>query len=151
MNTFNQDISFTLHHVHGVEYRRDTYFRTGNLSSIEVGDTSEGAFPFVQCMEINGGVSAKAEGCFSSSMVGSALKWETVATCATVEANDVQAAMAKATPVHQYTPWALVAGTLLEHTNLLTNAICTAYTGPAPASCKALYTKSEEKCMFVKA
>jgi Gamma interferon inducible lysosomal thiol reductase (GILT) len=127
------------------------YKLSGNLTSIEAGDTSEEAFPFVQCLEINGGASAKAESCYTSTMGASSLKYADVTTCVNNEAADVQAASAKATPVHQYTPWALVGGQLLEHTNLLVPAICAAYTGPAPASCKNLYARSDEKCMNVKA
>lgn len=36
---------------------------------------------------------------------------------------------------HDYVPWVLVDGVLLENTNSLLSAICKAYTGPPPASC----------------
>ena len=32
-------------------------------------------------------------------------------------------------------PWVLVNGELLENTNMLTKAVCDAYTGTPPASC----------------
>eukprot|EP01036_Dinobryon_divergens_P033439 gene33439-43220_t len=113
------------------------YKLSGNSSSINVGDTSEDAFPFVQCMEINEGDPSKAEGCFGSTLKKtSSLDWETVTTCAEKEGQDVQNYGAAATPTHDYVPWVLVDGTLLSNTNLLILSICKAYTGPSPASCR---------------
>ena len=37
---------------------------------------------------------------------------------------------------HDYVPWVLVDNTLLSNTNLLIVAICKAYTGPQPESCR---------------
>ena len=121
-----------------------------------MGDTSEDAFPFLQCMEINEGDPSKAEGCFGSTLKKtSSLDWETITTCTEKEGQDVQNYGATATPgklkthfhvilsdlrffrpAHDYVPWVLVDGTLLSNTNLLILSICKAYTGPSPASCR---------------
>jgi interferon gamma-inducible protein 30 len=125
------------------------YKLSGNLTSISTGDTSYKAWPFTQCMEINEGDPSKAESCFSSTMANSGLSYSTVTDCAAKEASDVQNAGAAATPAdHQYVPWVLIDGTLLEYTNLLQPTICKAYTGPAPASCKRLAReRNEAVCM----
>jgi hypothetical protein len=47
-------------------------------------------------------------------------------------------------------PWALVDGALLENTNLLQKAVCDAYTGSPPASCKGAQQEAaapkDDKC-----
>jgi hypothetical protein len=71
-----------------------------------------------------------------------------VSTCAKTEASAVQTEGKKATPSdHQYVPWVLVGGKLLQNTNLLTQSICNAYTGPKPASCKKTETIDATLCM----
>ena len=111
---------------------------SGNISNIETGATAMQAFPFLQCMEQQEGNPASAEGCFSKTMANSGLSWSTVQACANTEAKVVQDAGAKATPKHDYVPWPLVNGVVLENTNLLQKTICDAYTGPKPTSCKLL-------------
>jgi hypothetical protein len=43
-------------------------------------------------------------------------------------------------------PWCLVDGVVLENTNLLQKAICDAYTGTPPASCKASAEQETGRC-----
>jgi hypothetical protein len=123
------------------------YKLSNNITAISTGENSVRAWPFVQCMEINEGNPAAAEGCFSKNMANSGLAWSTVTDCAATQSDDVQNEAASATPKHDYVPWVLVDGTLLEYTNTLLPTICKAYTGPAPASCKRLYLQNSEKCM----
>eukprot|EP00598_Pedospumella_elongata_P014643 CAMPEP_0184986726 /NCGR_PEP_ID=MMETSP1098-20130426/17474_1 /TAXON_ID=89044 /ORGANISM="Spumella elongata, Strain CCAP 955/1" /LENGTH=69 /DNA_ID=CAMNT_0027511079 /DNA_START=35 /DNA_END=241 /DNA_ORIENTATION=+ len=65
-----------------------------------------------------------------------ALPWSTIQKCTTTEADLVQTAAMKNTPAHDYVPWPLVNGVVLENSNLLQKAVCDAYTGVPPASCK---------------
>jgi hypothetical protein len=59
-------------------------------------------------------------------------------SCHTTEFNDVQMAAMKATPSHQYVPWVLINGNLLQNTKLLQKAICDAYSGTdVPSSCRS--------------
>ena len=75
------------------------YQLSGNSTSIQAGDTSEDAFPFVQCMENNEGNPSKAEGCFASTLKQtSKLEWETVTSCAATQSQEVQNYGASATP-----------------------------------------------------
>lgn len=115
------------------------YKLSGNISSISTGDTSMQAFPFIQCMELNEGAPSAAEPCFAKTLATTqtALTWSTVNTCAQTEASATQNEAMKATPTHDYVPWILVNNAVLDNSNLLTRAICQAYTGPQPASCKA--------------
>jgi len=88
-------------------------------------------------MEEHEGDPTVAEACYTSTLaVSSGVSWDTILTCSSNEADEVQAAAALATPTHDYVPWVLVDGTLLEHTNVLEAAICKEYTGPKPVSCK---------------
>lgn len=97
------------------------------------------ALPFLQCMEENEGNPSFAEACYTKNLaVSSGISWDTILTCSSEEASAVQAAAASATPTHDYVPWILVDGTLLEHTDLLQATICKDYTGPQPTSCKLL-------------
>ena len=47
---------------------------------------------------------------------------------------------------HADVPWPLVDGVVLANTNLLQKAVCDAYTGVPPASCKALEEVSALRC-----
>ncbi|RYY85873.1 hypothetical protein EON63_06760 [archaeon] len=99
-------------------------------------------------METYEGNPSYASSCFSNTMANSGLAWSTVTDCSAKEASAVQNQGALATPQHDYVPWVLVEGTLLSNTNLLLQSICKAYTGPAPASCKRLYSTNEKSlCM----
>mmetsp|Transcript_31071 Transcript_31071/g.52481 ORF Transcript_31071/g.52481 Transcript_31071/m.52481 type:complete len:181 (-) Transcript_31071:529-1071(-) len=152
----NSDGSFSCQHGVG-ECETDAielctqYKLSGDLGSIETGDTSLEAWPFILCMEEAEGVPTAAEGCYASSFSNSSdisvPEWSTIATCADEEFDLVQTAAMKATPTHQYVPWCLVDGAVLENTNLLQKAICDAYTGTAPASCKGLkLQESADRC-----
>ena len=123
------------------------YKLSGNISSINTGDTTLRAWPFIQCMEINEGNPAQAESCFSSTMSASGLGWAAVTACADTETNAVQNQGALATPSHDYVPWVLLNSQLVENTNALLVSICKAYTGPAPASCKRLYNQDSSVCL----
>jgi hypothetical protein len=124
------------------------YKLQGNITHIATGETAKAAWPFVQCMELNEGDPSYAPSCFSKTMASSGLAWSTVTDCAAAEDRTVQNAGLSATPSdHQYVPWVLVGGQLLENTNLLINSICSAYTGPKPASCKRAELTNPTRCM----
>lgn len=137
----NSDGSFSCQHGVG-ECATDAlelclqYKLSGEISSIETGDTSYEAWPFILCMEEAEGEPSKGESCYSTSMTNSTVSWSTVSDCADSEFDLVQTAAMKATPDHDYVPWCLVNGELLENTNLLLQAICDAYTGVPPTSCR---------------
>jgi interferon gamma-inducible protein 30 len=121
------------------------YKLSGNITSISTGDTSMQAFPFLQCMELNEGAPSAAQPCFQKTLATTqtAVTWATIDTCSQNEANAVQNEAAIATPAHDYVPWVLVDNKVLDNSNLLTRAICNAYTGPQPASCKVVTTVNE--------
>lgn len=130
----NADGTFTCQH--GVDECTSDVFElctlyklSGNMTSIETGDTSMAAWGFIQCMELNEGSPSKAESCFLSTMQGSGLSWSTVTDCSATQSSDVQNEGAVATPTHSYVPWVLVDGVLLDNTNLLLPTICKDYTG----------------------
>ena len=60
------------------------------------------------------------------------IEWSTISDCAINNANTVQTAAMKATPDHDYVPWVLVNGNVVENSNALQKAICDAYTGSNP-------------------
>ena len=77
-----------------------------------------------------------------------ALPWSTIQTCYEKEYDIVQTAAKDATPKHDYVPWVLVDHTLLEQSSLLQYAICKAYTGTPPASCRGLLsTPPKDVCI----
>lgn len=112
------------------------YKLSGDLNSIETGDTALQAWPFILCMEKAEGDPSKAESCYNSSMNSTDVPWSTISTCEADESDIVQKTAMKATLPHDFVPWVTVDGEFLEHTNLLQKAICDAYTGTKPASCK---------------
>jgi hypothetical protein len=115
------------------------YKLSGDIGSIQSGDTTEAAFPFIYCMEQKNGDPKAAEACFNSTMASSGVAWATIDSCSTQEANVVHAAGAAATVPHDYVPWVLTDGKLLQNTGTtagLVSAICKAYTGPKPSSCR---------------
>lgn len=116
------------------------YKFANNITAISTGATSKLAWPFIQCVEANyGGASSSAPGCYASTgaEAASGIPYSVITTCAANEGAAVQAQGNKATPAdHTYTPWPLVDGVLLEHPDLLQQAVCNAYTGPKPISCR---------------
>ena len=115
------------------------YKLSGDINSIATGDTALEAWPFILCMEQQEGDPTQAESCFEQTMGNSTIaSYKTIQDCVTNEAADVQAVAAKATPEHDFVPWCLVNGEVLQHEQLLTQTVCKAYTGPKPAACKAL-------------
>lgn len=115
------------------------YKLAGNISAITTGESSYKAWPFIQCMETYEGNPAMAETCFTTKMASSGLSWSTVTACSAQEGSKVQNEAATATPKHDYVPWVLVDGAVLDNSDLVKAAVCKAYTGPAPTSCKRLY------------
>jgi len=112
------------------------YKLSGDINSIQSGNTAYAAWPFILCMEEAEGSPSAAENCFQTSMAYSGLAWDTVAACYKEEYNAVQTAGMNATPKHDYVPWVLVDGRVLQNPDLgLLRAICAAYTGPVPPSC----------------
>lgn len=132
------------------------YLLSGDMNSIQTGATSMQAWPFILCMEEAEGDPSKGSACFDSSNMASAsaagsnstaLTFDAVSNCASADFNDVQTAAMKATPTdHQYVPWVLVNSELVDNTNALVKAICDAYTGPTPKSCKRLSEDTPERC-----
>ncbi len=101
-------------------------------------------------MEENEGAPSAAPDCFTKISSSTGLAWSTVTACAENEANAVQNEAASATPTHNYVPWPIVDGVLLEDTGVvgLKKAICKAYTGSnAPAACSSLNEMVDDKCM----
>jgi hypothetical protein len=151
----NADGTFTCQHGTG-ECHSDAlelcvqYKLSGNIESIETGDTSMAAWPFILCMEEEDGNFSKGESCYESTMNTTALSWNTVQTCFDEEYDLVMNAGMKATdPDHTYVPWVKVDNELLEYSSFLQKAVCDAYTGPAPESCKHLESKAKsevERC-----
>lgn len=93
-------------------------------------------------MEEAEGNPTAAENCFKTEMAGSGLEWDIVSTCYKEEYNTVQTAGMNATPSHDYVPWVLVDGRVLQNPNLgLLASICKAYTGTPPASCSSKEVK----------
>jgi hypothetical protein len=144
----NADGSFTCQHGTG-ECQSDAlelcvqYKLSGDINSIQTGDTSMAAWPFILCMEEEDGNFAKGESCFSSSMNSTALSWNTVQACYDDEYDLVMNAGMTATDAdHTYVPWVTVDNSLLEHSGLLQKAVCDAYTGPAPSSCSKLESQA---------
>lgn len=74
------------------------YKLSGDINSIIDGTTSEQAFPFIQCMEINLGDPSQGEACFESTMSSTGLSWDIVYKCTQEEEYDVQNAAKEATP-----------------------------------------------------
>lgn len=123
------------------------YLISGDMNSINTGDTSMAAWPFTLCMEEATGDPSAAPGCYAQHAANSSIPFSAISDCATNQFNEVTTAAMKATPPdHQYVPWVLVNNQLLENTNALVQAICAAYTGPTPDSCKRFVEESEGKC-----
>jgi hypothetical protein len=84
-------------------------------------------------------VTGYGESCWNSTMSNATdLSWQTISTCAVGEFNKVMTAGDLATPQSLTSvPWILVDGKRRENpdTTLLA-AICLAYEGPKPESCK---------------
>lgn len=144
---------FTCQHGTG-ECQSDTYelcveyLLSGDLNSIITGDTSFAAWPFILCMEQNEGDPTKAQACYESTMDTTALPWATVQKCYDNDFNTVQyqAYLATVPLNHTYVPWVVVNNVLLNNQNLLQKAVCDAYTGPSPPSCKSLVEKETQLC-----
>jgi hypothetical protein len=94
------------------------------------------AWPFILCMEEADGNPAKGESCYNDSMGNSTVSWSQVSACVENDFSTVTGAAKAATPTHDYVPWVLVNGDLLDNQSLLQKAVCDAYTGTPPASCK---------------
>lgn len=152
-NTNESDGTYSCQHGAG-ECQSDAlelcvqYKLSGDINSIQSGDTTKQALPFILCMEEASGDPTKSASCYSQSMTNSTLAYTTVTDCAAKEFDTVQAAGAKATAPtnHQYVPWVLVDGELLSNTDALLKSICDAYTGPAPKSCKRMMGIDQKRC-----
>lgn len=118
------------------------YKLSGDINSIQSGNTAYAAWPYILCMEEAEGNPAEAENCFKSSMAGSGLEWDVVSTCYKEEYDVVQTAGMNATPSHDFVPWVIVDGRVLEYPNAsLLASICKSYTGTPPASCSTKEVK----------
>jgi len=140
----NSDGSYTCQHGAG-ECVSDAYdlcvqYKLGGIRSIETGSSSLAAWPFILCLEEAEGDPNQAESCFKSTMGDASFTWSDIEACANTKASYslVMGAAAKATGDHDYVPWVMVDNMLLDNTNLLQKAICDAYTGTPPESCKSL-------------
>jgi hypothetical protein len=76
------------------------YKLSGDLASIESGDTSMAAWPFILCMEEADGEPSAAESCFGSTMNSTSISWSDISDCAANEADAVMNACMKATVDH---------------------------------------------------
>lgn len=147
----NADGSFTCQHGEG-ECQSDIlhscvqYKLANDLDAIATGVKSYEAWPFILCMELAEGDPTMGQSCYESTMNSTSVSWSTINYCAVNEGNTVQTYAAKATPAHDYVPWVLVNNAVLEHSNLLLKAICDAYTGVPPASCKPFVATKERVC-----
>jgi len=145
----NSDGTFTCQHGAG-ECQSDAmelcaeYKLSGDINSIATGDTSFAAWPFILCMEEADGNPNKGSSCWSSTMNSTGISWSTISDCVDTEYDKVQNAGAAATPKHDYVPWVLVDGSVLENSSLLQKAVCDAYTGTPPASCKGRAVEAAE-------
>lgn len=136
----NSDGSYSCQHGAG-ECEADAQelclqYKLADDSTTDMWSQSMAAWPFILCMEEADGNPAKGESCYGSSMGNSTISWSTISECVENEFDVVTGAAKDATPSHDYVPWSLVDGSLLENTNLLQKAVCDAYTGDKPASCK---------------
>jgi hypothetical protein len=122
---------------------------SGDINSINSGNTANAAWPFILCMEEAEGNPAAAESCYQSSMADSGLEWDVVATCYKDEYNTVQTAAMNATPSHDYVPWVIVDKRVLQYPDVsLLSSIHKAYTRTPPASCSTMkhVQESWSKC-----
>jgi len=94
-------------------------------------------------MEEKEGDPSASQGCYENNMNVTALPYAEISKCQEKEYDLVMNAAKTATPKHDYVPWCLVGGLLLENSNLLQKAICDAYTGVKPASCRSLQGEAE--------
>lgn len=146
----NDDGTFTCQHGDG-ECATDVYHGcveyklSGNVDSIESGDTALAAWPFILCMEQAEGDPTQAETCYESNMNVTDVPWSTISSCSSDESDLVQTTAMKSTVPHDYVPWVTIDGVQLEHTRLLQQAICDAYTGTKPESCKGSRLITTEK------
>lgn len=76
------------------------YKLSNDINSIETGDTSMAAWPFILCMEEADGNPSMAESCYASTMNATSVSWTTIQDCFNNEADVVQNAAMKATPNH---------------------------------------------------
>lgn len=132
--------SFTCQHGDG-ECQSDTlescvmFELNGKNSDNMFAAQSYNAWPFILCMEEAEGNPTQGESCYTNSMLNAnatSIEWSTISDCAINNANTVQTAAMKATPDHDYVPWVLVNGNVVENSNALQKAICDAYTGSNP-------------------
>lgn len=114
------------------------YKLAGDIAAIETGSTSLAAWPFILCMEEAEGEPSLGRYCYENNMNTTAVSWSEVEKCSSEEYDLVQNAAMHATPEHDYVPWCLINGEVLDNTNLLQKAICDAYTGIKPHSCRIL-------------
>lgn len=114
-------------------------------------ENAEKAYPFLQCMELQEGNPQYAESCYTKSMPASPVSWADVSNCASTQSQQMQSLANAATPSdHQYVPWVLVDGKLLQNTELLKTSICQAYTGTKPPSCRGALSENHKSiCMNV--
>ena len=81
-------------------------------------------------------------------MGNSTVTFDAVNKCSINDFDKVQTAAMKATAPtdHQYVPWVLVDGELLDNDDLLLKSICDAYDGPTPPSCKRFVGANPSRC-----
>lgn len=141
-NTKYVDGEFTCQHgenecITDIYHSCVEYKLSGDVNSIESGDTALQAWPFILCMEKAEGDPTQAESCYNASMNSTNIPWSTIDSCQNDESDLVQTTAMKATLPHEFVPWVTVDGEYLEHTRMLQKAICDAYTGTKPESCNS--------------
>ena len=138
-NTRVSGTTFTCQH--GADECRSDLFALCLLDRLGgVGSTiaSAAAYPFVLCMEMAEGAPDAAPGCFDKTLAPNVeFTWadDILAKCADdpVQSIVIQQVGADATPKeHQYVPWVVIEGAVVDNPDPLLELVCTAYTGYAP-------------------
>jgi len=138
---------------HGADECRTDLFGLCLLDRLGgIGSTiaSEAAYDFFVCMESADGAPSSAPGCFDSTLGPKVeFTWEQdiLAKCADdpTQSIVVQHAGADATPAdHQFVPWVVIDGSMVDNPDPLLELICTAYTGPLPDECWPVVQKANE-------
>ena len=111
---------------------------------------SAAASPWILCMENADGAPASGPDCFDKT-IGPEVEFtwadDILAKCADdpVQSIAVQHAGADATPAdHQFVPWVVIEGAMVDNPDPLLELVCTAYTGASPAPCWPVLAKAAE-------
>jgi len=129
-NTKKSGNTFTCQHGPD-ECLSDLYYlcTMDHLGGVGTDEASKAIFPFVLCLESHEGNPSFAASCFESTLAKNAsFTWadDILTGCAKdpARALAVQSAGAAATPKHDYVPWVLLQGKVLDNPDPLQELIC---------------------------